>query len=350
MGKSPFANSQVLVKGEHTEVVTCTIILRSLGEMMLRGAGLRWNFLADYCARSGEQSAIPPLSRATCLNRRSQRRRAAAKADLFARLGITGAARDITNRDADSDSTSAAQDSTSAARDSKGGKRKWTNDPTWAEGNPGWEWKWEEANWNDREKTALQDFDQRWCVGSKRKTNDDSTWRRSGAWWEWKGNSWNDTENKASRDHDEGNHDQSDTEETEGDYWAIPEHFPHFPTRVPLNVDFDEQTNRFSGKKKDMKLKCDECGGRIEWKDRTCPLPGAFKHRSEIIGKSTKQIEHYWKEHRFDATYWCLLCWKKDRQRQKQPFLRDFELMVELGMVTMSKYKRMEAYSSKMQR
>ena len=213
--------------------------------MSLRGAGLRWNFLADYCARLGEQSAIPPLSRATCLNRRSQLRRAAAKADLFARLGITGA---------DSDSTSAAQDSTSAARDSKGGKRKWTNDPTWAEDDPGWKWKWEEANWNDREKAALQDPDQRWRVGSKRKSNDDSTWPGSCAWWEWKDDSWNDTENNASRDHDEGNHDQSDTEETEGDYWAIPEDFPRFPTRVPLNVDFDEETNRFSGKKKDMSV------------------------------------------------------------------------------------------------
>ena len=223
---------------------------------MLRGAGLRWNFLADYCARSGEQSAIPPLSRATCLNCRSQRRKAAAKADLFARLGITGVARDITNRDADSDSTSAAQDSTSAARDSKGGKRKWTNDPTWAEDDPGWKWKWKEASWNDREKAALQDPDQRWRVGSKRKSNDDSTWRGSCAWWERKDDNWNGTKYEASRDHNEGHHDQSDTEKTEGDYWAIPGDLPHLPTRVPLYVDFEDEPNRFSGIKKDMSVLC----------------------------------------------------------------------------------------------
>ncbi len=66
-----------------------------------------------------------------------------------------------------------------------------------------------------------------------------------------------------------------------------------------------------------------------------------------VIGKSTKQIEHFWKEKRFDATYWCLSCWKKDRKKQNQPFMRDFELKVELGMVTKSKFDRMEAYGPK---
>ena len=99
-----------------------------------------------------------------------------------------------------------------------------------------------------------------------------------------------------------------------------------------------------------MQLKCDECGERIKFLDKTCPLPGAFRHRSKVIGKSTKQIAYFWKECRFDATYWCLSCWKKDRRRQGLPFLRDFELKVELGMVTKSKCKRIETYSSKMKR
>jgi len=66
-----------------------------------------------------------------------------------------------------------------------------------------------------------------------------------------------------------------------------------------------------------------------------------------VIGKSGLQMKHFWNERRFDATYWCLACWKNDREKKGLRRLRDFDLMVELGMIDKRKSDRREAYGTK---
>ena len=96
-----------------------------------------------------------------------------------------------------------------------------------------------------------------------------------------------------------------------------------------------------------MKLKCDSCGERVEWNDKMCKVKGMYVNRSMVIGKSGLQMKHFWNERRFDATYWCLSCWKKDREKKDLPRLRDFDLMVELGMIAQTKADRRETYGTK---
>ena len=96
-----------------------------------------------------------------------------------------------------------------------------------------------------------------------------------------------------------------------------------------------------------MKLKCDSCGQRVEFNDKMCKVKGMYVNRSMVIGKSGLQMKHFWKERRFDATYWCLKCWKNDRAEKGLPHLRDYDLMVELGMIDKTKSDRREAYGTK---
>ena len=99
-----------------------------------------------------------------------------------------------------------------------------------------------------------------------------------------------------------------------------------------------------------MNLTCDACAEPIKWNDHVCPLKGAFKNRWMVTGNHTKQIEYYWKQCRFDATYWCLECWKADSERKAARdgyellYKREFDLMKEWGMVSQKKVQRMEAY------
>ena len=99
-----------------------------------------------------------------------------------------------------------------------------------------------------------------------------------------------------------------------------------------------------------MKLKCDRCGALVEWNDKVCPLKGQFKNRSMVLGKSTRQFNNFWEAKRFDATYWCLTCWTSIRQEQCLPYLKPFDLMVELGMVAKIRYERMKAHGPKPER
>ena len=100
-----------------------------------------------------------------------------------------------------------------------------------------------------------------------------------------------------------------------------------------------------------MKITCDGCRLPIQRNDGVAPLKGAFKNKEMVIGCSTKQMKHFWKECRFDATYWCLSCWKRDREFKAKrdccqlPYKSDFTLMVEWGMISREKLARMEKYN-----
>ena len=96
-----------------------------------------------------------------------------------------------------------------------------------------------------------------------------------------------------------------------------------------------------------MKLKCDSCGERVGWNDKMAKVKGMYVNRSMVIGKSGLQLKHFWNERRFDATYWCLACWKKDREKKGLPRLHDFGLMVELGMIAEKKADRRVAFGPK---
>ena len=70
----------------------------------------------------------------------------------------------------------------------------------------------------------------------------------------------------------------------------IPLNFPYFEHRVPRRVDYDENTNRFSQCKKEMKLKCDGCQKLIQWNNKVCPLEGGFVNRDMIRYKSGLEV------------------------------------------------------------
>ena len=76
-------------------------------------------------------------------------------------------------------------------------------------------------------------------------------------------------------------------------------------------------------------------------------VKGMYVNRSMVIGKSGLQMKHFWNERRFDATYWCLACWKKDRKKKGLPWLCNFDLMVELGMIQQAKADRREEFGPK---
>ena len=186
---------------EHTEVLSCTVILRSLSEMQQSGAGLRWNFLEEYWSHSAPQESLTEGKHNAAASSSSDGGLKCPRSGGWTdvqwsewKSRTTGAAQGVTAvTEGERNTTGAAREEVSSSSD--GGLKRWR------------------SGWHGEEWTGVQ-------------------------WSGWKSRKQDDVPRSSSH----------------GDYWEIPDDLPYLQNRTPDRVDFDESTDRFSKDKKNMSV------------------------------------------------------------------------------------------------